>query len=110
MENAFKQYILGEYDHNTLADIANHGCSGGVGGLIYYNELIALYREHMDDIHEIVGEYMDETGEKFPEYIAKELGHAGGFATAIVWFAVEKIAYDTTQGEYVELAEESDHA
>jgi hypothetical protein len=108
MKNAFKQYILNEYDHNTLADIANHGCSGGVGGLIYYNELIALYKEHMDDIHQIVGEYMDQTGEKFPEYIAKELDHAGGFASAIVWFAVEWIAQEATQGEYVELATETE--
>ena len=108
MQNSFKQYILNEYDHNTLADIANHGCSGGVGGLIYYNELIALYKEHMDGIHEVVGEYMDQTGEKFPEYVAKELGHAGGFASAIVWFAVEWIAYEATQGEYVELKEEAE--
>jgi hypothetical protein len=108
MENNFKKYILGQYDHNTLADIANHGCSGGIGGLIYYSELTDLYTEHMADIHEIVGEYLDATGERFPEYIAKELGHAGGFASAIVWFAVEWIAHETTQGEYVELAVEAE--
>jgi hypothetical protein len=108
MEKSFQQYILGQYDHNTLADIANHGCSGGIGGLIYYNELIELYKEYMDDIHAIVGEYMDETGEPFPEYIAKELDHDGAYASAIVWFAVEWIAYAATQGEYVELATEAE--
>lgn len=107
--NSFKIYITENYSHNELADIANHGCSGGVSGLIYYNELISLYQKYMADIHEIVGEYMDETGgDQMPEFITKELAHAGGFASAIVWFAVEYIAYNKTQGEYLELVEEAE--
>lgn len=98
----FRKYITSEYDHNTLADIANHGCSGGIGGLIYHDELKRLYGEYAGDIHEIIGEYCDQTGEKFPEYVAKELDNFNSFTCAAVWFAVEWIAYEITQGEYVE--------
>ena len=101
----FRKYITTEYDHNTLADIANHGCSGGVSGLIYNVDLQRLYGEYAGDIHAIIGEYCDATGEKFPEYIAKELGNFTNFANACVWFAVEWIAYEATQGEYVRESE-----
>jgi hypothetical protein len=102
----FRKYIAGEYSHNELADIANHGCQGGVRGLIYYNETKALYGEFAGDIHSIMGEYCDETGEQWPEYIAKNLFDFQQFTNAAVWFAVEWIAHEATQGEYV--SEESE--
>ena len=98
----FQKYITSQYSHNELADIANHGCSGGVSGLIYYTELKQLYREYAGDIHEIIGQWCDETGEKYPECVAKELGCFDMFVSAVVWFAVEWIAYQQTQGEYIE--------
>lgn len=101
----FRKYITSNYDHNTLADIANHGCSGGIGGLIYYTELSKLYGEYCGDIHAIIGEYCDQAGEEFPAYVAKELGDFNSFVSAAVWFAVEWIAHEATQGEYIEESE-----
>jgi hypothetical protein len=103
----FRKYITTQYDHNTLADIANHGCSGGIGGLIYYTELKDLYGEYAGDIHAIFDEYCDQTGEEFPSYVAKELGCFNSFVSAAVWFAVEWIAHEATQGEYIEEKEEA---
>jgi len=100
----FREYLKENYGHNELADIANHGCSGGISGMIYYSDCIRLYTKFADDIHEIMGQYCDETGEKYPEYVAKELQHFGGFACAALWFAAEWVAHEITQGEYVELA------
>ena len=100
----FHKFMTENYSHNELADIANHGCSGGVSGMIYYSDCIKLYGEYAGDIHEIIGQYCDATGEKYPEYIAKELQHFGGFATAALWFAAEWVAQEITHGEYVELA------
>jgi len=98
----FKEYLKENYGHNELADIANHGCSGGIGGMIYYSDCIRLYTKYADDIHEIMGQYCDETGEKYPEYVAKELQTFSGFACAALWFAAEWVANEITHGEYVE--------
>ena len=98
----FTKWMTTHYDHNQLADIANHGCSGGVSGMIYYSECNKLYSEFCGDIHEIIGQYCDETGEDYPAYVAKELGNFNGFACAALWFAAEWVAYQETQGEYKE--------
>ena len=98
----FKKWLTTEYSHNQLADIANHGCSGGVSGMIYYDECKRLYSEYCGDIHEIMDEYCDATGEEFPQYVAKELNSFGTFACAALWFATEWVAHEVTQGEYVE--------
>ena len=75
--------------------------------MIYYDECKRLYSEYCGDIHEIMGEYCDATGEDFPPYVAKELQTFDGFACASLWFAAEWVAHEVTQGEYVE---ESDAA
>ena len=99
--NQFKQWMIDNYEHNQLADIANHGCSGGVSGMIYYTENEALYKRFSDDLHKIVEEYRDATGEN-PRYVSDELGDFVRFANAMVWFAAEWIAHELTQGEYIE--------
>ena len=95
----FKQWMLDNYSHNELADMANHGCSGGVGGMTYYTETEALYKRFADDLHLILAEYHDATGEN-PRYVTEELGDYTRFANAVVWFAAEWIAHELTQGEY----------
>ena len=99
---SFRKWLTTEYSHNQLADIANHGCQGGVSGMIYYTECKRLYGEYCGDIHEIMGEYCDATGEEFPQYVAKELNNFDGFACAALWFAAEWVAQEVTQGEYID--------
>jgi hypothetical protein len=98
----FKKWLTTEYSHNQLADIANHGCQGGVSGMIYHHELRDIYAEYAEDIHNILGEYCDATGENYPEYVAKELCNLNGFTGACVWFAAEWVAHEVTQGEYID--------
>ena len=97
----FQKWLTTNYSHNELADIANHGCQGGVSGMIYYTECKKLYGEFCGDIHSIMGEYCDATGEAFPQYVAKELNDFNGFACSALWFAAEWVAQEITQGEYV---------
>ena len=102
--NEFKQYLIDNYDHNTLADIARHGCSGGVAGLIYYKETSALYGKFAHAIHGAVREYKDATGE-LPQFIVQEVDHFESFSNTMVWFAAEWFAQEITEGEYIELSE-----
>jgi hypothetical protein len=96
----FKQWLIENYSHNELADIANHGCSGGVGGMIYYTDTEALYKRFAEDLHSILEEYKDAVG-NMPSYVTDELGEYFRFANAVVWFAAEWVANELTHGEYI---------
>ena len=100
--NEFKQYLLDNYDHNTLADIANHGCAGGVSGMIYYTETESLYSKFAHAIHEAINEYMDATGEQPLHVVTDDLNDYHSFANSMVWFATEWFAHQITGGEYIE--------
>ena len=104
MENEFKTWIKDNYSHNELADIANQGCSGGVGGMIYYRETEAIYRKYAHELHDILAEYKDQVG-NYPDYVIDELGHFPSFANAVVWLCAEMVAQEITQGEYSEVTE-----
>jgi hypothetical protein len=96
--NDFKQYLIDNYSHNELADIANHGCSGGVSGMIYYRDTVPLYESFKEGIHATVVDYMDATGETPKNLID---GNYDIFATNMLWFATEWLAQEITSGEYM---------
>jgi hypothetical protein len=104
MKNAFTEWMKENYTHNEMADMTNHGVTGGFCGLIYYTETCALYKRFSEELHQIVAEYHDATG-LHPSYIVDELGDYVRFANAVVWFAAEWVAYEVTQGEYIEETE-----
>ena len=101
MMNDFKQWLLDTYTHNELVDIAQHGCSGGVSGLIYYEETSALYRKFAHALHDAVREYKDATGE-LPQFIVQDVDHFESFSNTMVWFAAEFFANEITHGDYIE--------
>jgi ubiquinone biosynthesis protein UbiJ len=104
----FKQWMIETYSHNEMADMANHGCSGGVGGMIYYTETAALYRRFADDLHELLSEYHGDTG-TLPKTITEDLTEgATQFQNSMVWFGAEYVAYQLTQGEYKKETEETE--
>jgi hypothetical protein len=103
--NAFKQWLLDNYSHNELSDISNHGCTGGVSGMIYYKETYDLYLKFSAALHETLQEYKECSGE-WPSYVMDEMGDDVRFANALVWFASEWFANEITHGEYQEETKE----
>ena len=89
-QDTFKQWIA-EYQQDTLNDITTHGCSGGVSGMIYYQETNDLYDRYCVELHEAIDEYKQCVGE-WPEYITNELGCSTTFKNAVVWFVAELYA------------------
>lgn len=106
MSNTFRTHMTETYSHNELADMANHGANTGHNGLIWTVDMVKLYDEHSEALHEILSEYQDATGE-WPEFVIKELGDADQFKSAVVYFAAEWVAHEVTQGEYIEEDSES---
>ena len=75
-----------------ISDIAKHGCSGGVSGLIYYRETRAFHEEHEEEIWDLVAEYAENEGCKLMELVGRIAKNAGSIAQLkndLVWWAVE---------------------
>ena len=59
-----KEWLLAEEKEEgngstLIKDTANHGCQGGVPGLIYYNETVAFHDEHEEEIWQLLEDYAD---------------------------------------------------
>ena len=96
MKTTFYQWMKDTYEYEELKDIATYGCVNGFSGLIYYTETTELYNEFKDELHEKLGEWMDEVGET-PDFVVKELGSFTHFANALVWFVAEMYANEISQ-------------
>ena len=90
--------VLGEKEERFLIkDIAEHGCEGGVGGLIYYWETTAFHDEHEKEIWDIVSRFADDSGQTIMQYlaiVAKDAGSIQQLKNSLVWIAVESVAQD----------------
>ena len=75
-----------------ISDIAKHGCSGGVSGLIYYRETRAFHDEHEEEIWDLVAEYAENEGCKLMELVYRITKNAGSIMQLkndLVWWTVE---------------------
>ena len=84
----------GQQDEQFLiSDIAKHGCEGGIGGLIYYDEVVAFYAAHEANIWEILVEAAEAAGEPVlkmvSDLIADKVTSTTTFKNYVVWLAVE---------------------
>lgn len=87
-------YISENFDKDDIRTLAEHGASGGVSGLIYYNETSALYDKFKDSIWSIIGEDLYGTDTTPLEYIAQLNGgdnvtDDATFKNLLVWYAFE---------------------
>ena len=104
---ALEKHLRENYSHNELADCAKYGCQSGFGDFIYYSDTIKYFELFKEDCFDIINNYNEMTGEKgFPQYIQDNMETYTSFANAMIWFAVEWVADEITQGEYIEESEE----
>jgi len=94
-----KQWLVLEEKKEVLLikDIAEHGCEGGVTGLIYYWETTKFHDEHEDEIWSIVSRFAVDSGQTIMQYIAvvaKDAGDLKQLKNNLVWLAVESVAQD----------------
>ena len=94
--NTFYDYMK-SYSREELQDITIHGCvSGCAGGLVYYSDTVAMYEKFHDELHDKLGEWIDEIGET-PVFITEHLDSYPHFANAVVWFVAEQYANEIVQ-------------
>ena len=88
----FEKYVLDNHK-DDLHEIAEHGCSAGFSGLISYYETFKLYSQFADDLHEMLAEYLEDSGDNMPKSLIESPKDASIFQNWIVWFGVEEIAH-----------------
>ena len=102
MKDTFENWMLDQFDNDTLSDLARHGAQNGFSGLIYYSETTALYRKYKDDIWEMLYDDAESHGVTILEMIsgfgeAKNVANADQLENLLVWYAAEKVAWQTTE-------------
>ena len=110
-------YILNEWDEyddkkNIILDVLNNGCqSGFVGHLVYYNQTTAYYKEHKEEINELLYDIMDECSiynpsELFGDKWDKEdpLALEQYNQNLLAWFGFEETMHNLAR-EFEELEE-----
>jgi hypothetical protein len=93
----FYQFIK-EYDIEDIRTMAEHGCSGGISGMIYYTETSEIYEQYADELHDLVSRLAEEFG-AFPAYIAENIDTPATFKNAMVWLCAELVAQELSTEE-----------
>jgi hypothetical protein len=112
--SAFKEWMLTQFEHNEFADLCNHGAQNGFSGLTYYSETTVLYNQYHDDIWNMLEEDreafgMDTCSELIASFHgAKDVGSEEQHKNLLIWYAAERIAFEITQGEYLDEDGEDD--
>lgn len=84
-------------EYFTIKDIAEHGCEGGVSGLIYYKETARFHDDNEEEIWDIISRFADDSGQTLMQYlsvVAKDARTLTGLKNSLVWIAVEAVAQD----------------
>ena len=94
-----KSFVENNFDANEIDMICRYGCENGFNGIIYYSETTALYDKFQEEIWEMLWRESEEQGVSVMELIsvfnnADSIGSDAQFKNALVWFAVEQIAYE----------------
>jgi hypothetical protein len=102
MKDTFENWMLDQFDNDTLSDLARYGAQNGFSGLIYYSETTTLYRKYKDDIWEMLYDDAESHGVTILEMIsnfggAKNVANAGQLENLLVWYAAERVAWQTTE-------------
>lgn len=92
-----------------LSDLFEHGCvSGMVSELIYYEDTVAFYEKHQQEILSLVTDYCNETGIT-PNQLSKQWDDEDIFVmedtnkNILAWFAFESVARDLAERDGIEI-------
>lgn len=107
-----KQWLLDNYELQTIKEITEHGCISGIcNDLIYYSDTVKFHDEHEVEIWQFLYEDSEDNDMNIPELIAslngaKDVGSIEQFKNLLAWYAVERVAemivYEKESEEEVE--------
>jgi len=80
-----------------ISDIAKHGCSGGVSGIITYAETCAFYDHYKTEIWDLLYDLKENEDFSIPYLMsdfegARQVHDEDTFKNFLVWWAVKNVA------------------
>jgi hypothetical protein len=72
-------------DADEIQDVATYGCSGGVNGFIYYEEIRDFFNEHEDDIENTIA----DLGYDIKDLVDDNIDSVMELINKMVWIVVE---------------------
>jgi hypothetical protein len=98
-----REYILKNYESDTIKDIVNHGMVSGFAGLTYYSETCEFHDDYENEIWDFLYEDAQSMDMNIPELIAsfngsKNVGSLAQFKNLLCWYAVEREAGNILAG------------
>jgi hypothetical protein len=96
----FENWFINFFDREEIDTIYEHGCVGGIGGITYYYETCAIFKEHSEDIMDLIFEELDDYfGQDENVFYrmsqlngAENVGSWHQMQNFYVWFACEILA------------------
>ncbi len=90
-----KEYVRHNYAPEERRNIVKNGMSGGINGLIYYEETTYFYDQYKSQIWDMLTEHAEQTGQTPLEFIshfhgAKDVNDVQTFKNLLCWYAVEE--------------------
>lgn len=98
LPRTFKEWMLKQFDHEELSDMASHGVDCGYSGLIYTSECVSLHDAYERELWDALYEDAKEFGhDNVPSFMATwnrkdMLNDLDQMKNMIVWYFAEKIA------------------
>lgn len=94
-----KDYLLENYEMQTIKEITQHGCISGIcSDLIYYNDTCKFHDKHEQEIWDLLDQNAQASDCSIIQLIEqfkgqKDVGSMTQFKNLLTWYAVEEIAY-----------------
>ncbi len=92
----FRAWLREEFNAEQLQSMATNGANTGWHGLIQTQDLMALFREHRDEIRQIIREN-PELAQRKDIQALMQVEDYRETASDMVFYAAERIAYEETQ-------------
>ena len=99
-----------DQDTNYLQQVIEHGCvSGMVSGLIYYTDTESFYKEHHQEINDMLTEMTESTGCSISELFGDKWDNSDSLCfntqnrNLLAWFAYEETARTILEEQGIEV-------
>lgn len=97
--STIKEYVLSNFEADTIRDIVNHGMAAGFGSLVYYKDTCAFHDKYEEEIWRMLLDDAENEGCSILKLIAQFNGaeNVGGvdqLKNILCWYAVEKVCWD----------------
>ena len=99
-----KEWVLNQYEPETINDIVTNGINGGFSGMTYYNETVSFHDEYEKEIWEMLNEDAESEGCTIIEFLShfncqKEVSSIDQLKNLLAWYAVEKVCQEIVNSD-----------